>query len=597
MSQLQKFLVALLFTFSILGVGCAPNQTAVETAVSITPTDPADPLPTNPSPTAQPTTDENDAGAIAYVQNNTLYIQNSGQAPLSVDACPPGTVRCVFHYLKWSPNNQHLLYYYHDDSGTGALHLADRQGNRQAVDQAVQFVMPGDWSPDGQGLIFLGEGSLIVGSEGTPNKSLHEVWTAVLDSSGQLQPAKSIGQAERLGDGCGGGGRSASQELYEREGGTAYGYLMSVVEWTAPDILIYTTGCDNQTVGRFDIQSGVQLPPFDRAVRNLVLTNDHNQWFGIGGPSWSADPVDHQIVQGVAGKTAVTPIPTSQPAELVFYGSVSDTLYYTTLTTVETHSDLPSGDNFSFNTVSLWQLNLDGSSETMRWQSDDHAIAQLSELANGEPIFVRIENDRDLYEKLLEDTTQTASDLPAFLPRRHIYRLAANGTLQPLIDDAGNPEPTHKLGIPVPELRFDGETGGCGNIFAYRSNAGRTEYIQIFINARNIPLSTTPTTVDIAQHPEDVMVQLDHFADDVRNIDNFPYCNDVVPVATPQSIWQAQNGRLTITLSTDSATLDCTGDDYTATILLENLTLNNGTETLELDSVAIEEVTVGWCAG
>jgi hypothetical protein len=143
-------------------------------------------------------------------------------------------------------------------------------------------------------------------------------------------------------------------------------------------------------------------------------------------------------------ETAVTILPTTNPVELVFYGSVSHKLYYTTRELVESSEISDIGASFDFYKAALWQINMDGSEERMLWQTEDQAFAQVSELPNGDILLVRVENDRPLYEAL-QNGTATMADTGQFAPQRHIVRFTGNGReLQSVVENGGQPEITHK---------------------------------------------------------------------------------------------------------------------------------------------------------
>jgi hypothetical protein len=265
------------------------------------------------------------------------------------------------------------------------------------------------------------------------------VWTAVLDASSIVQEPQLVGKTNHLDDGCGGGGRSASEVLYENEGGTAYGYLMSVMEWTESGTLLYTNNCSNIGINRFDMNSGVDLPPFETELRNLIVDESGSQWYAITGPPWGTEAESHQIATGKPEETAVTIIPTQNPVELLFYGSHSGKLYYTTREFVENAEISDLGAYFNFFKSALWQINQDGSEETLLWQGEDQAYAQVSETANGDLLFVVVENDRPLYEAL-QNGSVTMDEMGEFAPQRHIMRLTFGSEPETVLSNAGQPE-------------------------------------------------------------------------------------------------------------------------------------------------------------
>jgi hypothetical protein len=126
---------------------------------------------------------------------------------------------------------------------------------------------------------------------------------------------------------------------------------------------------------------------------------------------------------------------------LVFYGPISHKLYYTTRELVESAELGDLNEYFNFFKSALWQVDVDGSEEMMLWQAEDQAFAQVIEAANGDVVFVRVENDRPLYEAL-QNGSATTDNIDEFAPQRHIVRLVPSGELQPMVANAGQPQLT-----------------------------------------------------------------------------------------------------------------------------------------------------------
>jgi lipoprotein-anchoring transpeptidase ErfK/SrfK len=378
--------------------------------------------------------------ALAYVQDNTLFIRalDGGEA-IAVETCPEGSY-CQIQYLKWSPDGQYLLYYYDEYDGPNAsLRLADRQGNVQTVSDDIFYRQPGAWSPDGRAIAFFRPtGTYTEGSETEPAVEVHEVWTAAVGADGAVGELQLIGSINMQFDGCGIGQQSWSEALYQDEGGTSYGLLMDVTEWTATGILLYTLDCGNVGIGRFDMNSAAQLEPFDVPLRSLVLNNTRDRWYAVTGPSWPAETTDNQLATGTPDSLAVEIIPTSQPVELVFYGPVSGRLYYTAREVVERAELTDLGLSLPFYRSALWTINPDGTGEALLWQAEDHAFARVTERPDGTILFTRVENERLLYEAA-QDATIT--DLSPYAPQRHIVQVPATGG-EPavVIANAGQPE-------------------------------------------------------------------------------------------------------------------------------------------------------------
>lgn len=383
------------------------------------------------------------ANAIAYVQNNQLFIRSlpGGNTVLVPgDPCPEGSY-CSLSYLKWSPDGQYLLYTYYDGSRS-SLRLSDLQGNGQMIED-VANIRPGAWSLDGRTIAYMVQTN--TPAETTEESFLagwvFEVWTVSIAEDGTLGTPQLVGTWQNSGDGCGGGGRSASEVLYENEGGTPYGYKMGVTEWTAQNILLFNLNCTNIGLGRFDMTTGSQLPDFDQPLRNLVLNNSGDRWYAVTGDTWDRDnPENNQLVTGTPDSTDITVIPTSAKVELVFVGQTSGSLYYTERNPLGRESYDDRGLYFAYYESALWRIQPDGSGEErLLFGADVQAYAQVEETAVGDLLFVLVENERPLAEaaQFVEGNPDT---LQAFYPQRHIMQLPASGGEPTLIlSNAGQP--------------------------------------------------------------------------------------------------------------------------------------------------------------
>ncbi len=370
------------------------------------------------------------ADAIAYVQNEQIFIRtlpDGNTVPVHTEPCPEGSY-CSLDYLKWSPDGQFLLYTYYDGQGSSSLRVSDLQGNGQIIEN-VAFIRPGDWSPDGRSIVFFRETDTYFEADDiSPGGRLMEVWTVALAEDGQLQTPQLVGTWRQVGDGCGGGGRSLSEVLYEDEGGTSYGYKMAVTEWTAQNILLFNLICTNIGIGRFDIASGTELPSFEQPLRNLVLNNSGDRWYAVIGNAWDRDnPDSNQLVTGTPDSTEITVIPTSAKVELVFVGQTSGSLYYTERNPLERESIDSRGLYFAYYESALWRLQPDGSGEErLLFGPDVQAYAQVEETAAGNLVFVLVENERPL-AAAAQFTEGNPDTLQAYTPQRDIMQLPASG--------------------------------------------------------------------------------------------------------------------------------------------------------------------------
>jgi hypothetical protein len=383
------------------------------------------------------------ANAIAYVQNEQLFIRtlpDGATIPVHTVPCPEGSY-CALAYLKWSPDGNYLLYTYYDGSRS-SLRLSDRQGNVQIIEDAAN-IRPGDWSPDGRTLVYMKQTD--TPAETTEESFLpgwvFEVWTVSVAEDGRLGTPQLVGPWQNSGDGCGGGGRSQSEVLYENEGGTSYGYEMGVMEWTTQNILLFTLNCTNIGIGRFDMTTGTELPGFDAPLRNLVLNASGDRWYAATGYASERDNPDmNQLVTGTPDSTEISIIPTSAKVELVFVGQTSDTLYYTERNPLGRESMDDKGLYFGFYESALWRIQSDGTGEErLLFGEDVQAYAQVAETAVGDILFVQVENDRPLFEAAQNPQLDQAA-LQAYLPQRHIMLLPANsGEPITILSNAGLP--------------------------------------------------------------------------------------------------------------------------------------------------------------
>lgn len=148
-----------------------------------------------------------------------------------------------------------------------------------------------------------------------------------------------------------------------------------------------------------------------------------------------------------------------------------------------------------------------------------------------------------------------------------------------------------------PVLTYNGGIGGCGDIFVYAGNNGRTEYLTIFLDARALALTTESRTLSLSDWPDAVRVAVAVYADDIHTLGQFPYCNDVAPVAVAQSIWEAISGTVTVQASAVPPAESCAGESYQVTVHLADVTFMLNNDSVYLPALALPDVTVGWCAG
>ena len=379
--------------------------------------------PATPLPAAEPT-----YTAIAFVRAGVLYIQTPNAAATPVEDCAGNACR-IFH-LTWSPDGAYLLYYWQPtaENTKPEIRLADQQGNVQTVTPDAAFFRPATWSPDGRQLAYLvnterfGEATAFGGST-----HILELWTAEV-STGLLQNRQQRGDIY-FGEGCGGGGRSASAEIYEVEGGFAYGYLAGLMAWTADDIILFSHNCGSRGVGRFDLTTGAELEPYPGGLRSLALNATRDQWVAIDE--------QQQIVLGTPAALDYAPVAAQGAPELVFFGQQSGNLYYTTLTitgTAELVDTVATLDPqifvspyFDFTQAELRKIDLATSAETVLTAGHGYAYARATEGAiEGATglFFARVEDNTELFAAVQEGKL-TLENIQELLPTVDVLWLPA----------------------------------------------------------------------------------------------------------------------------------------------------------------------------
>lgn len=338
---------------------------------------------------------------VAFVRAGVLYIQTPNAEAVPVEDCAGNACR-IFH-LTWSPDGAYLLYYWQPtaENTKPEIRLADQQGNVQTVTQNAAFFRPAAWSPDGRQLAYLVNTERSEESATLGGARIMELWTAEVND-GALQTVQQRGEI-RFGEGCGGGGRSASAEVYEVEGGFAYGYLAGIVAWTAEDIILFSHNCGSRGVGRFDLATGAELEPYSGGLRSLSFNATREQWVAIDE--------QNQLVLGSAAALDYTPVAAQKPAELVFFGQQSGNLYYTTLTITDTKEMVDALANldpqilvspyFDFTQPELRKLDLASTTETVLGGEHGYAYARVTEGAGG-LFFAQVEDNTELLTALQE---------------------------------------------------------------------------------------------------------------------------------------------------------------------------------------------------
>ena len=364
---------------------------------------------------------------VAFVRNGVLYIQTPNAEAVLVEDCAGNACR-IFH-LTWSPDGAYLLYYWQPiaENAKPELRLTDQQGHVQTVTQNAAFFRPAAWSPAGRQLAYLVNTERIEESATLGGARMMELWTVEVND-GALQNGQQRGEI-RFGEGCGGGGRSASAEVYEVEGGFAYGYLAGIMAWSADDIILFSNNCGSRGVGRFDLATGAELEPYPGGLRSLALNATRDQWVAIDE--------QQQIVLGTPAALDYTPVAAQGAPELVFFGQQSGNLYYTTLTitgTAELVDTVATLDPqifvspyFDFTQAELRKIDLATSAETVLTAGHGYAYARATEGAiEGATglFFARVEDNTELFAAVQEGKL-TLENIQELLPTVDVLWLPA----------------------------------------------------------------------------------------------------------------------------------------------------------------------------
>lgn len=406
----------------------SPAVTTVLTEATSTPLAATDPTAT-PAPMPEGNIETASAsGQSAYVRAGVLYIQDASGNTIPLDDCSAGN--CFIYHLDWSPTGTHLLYYIgsYDGSVPHQIRVADTTGAAQTVAEQPAYVQPAGWSWDGAHIAYrTSTGRYAEVSDG-PGMQIQELWTVVVADDGTLGTTELRGEVT-FGEGCGGGGRSESANLYEREGGFAYGYLSGVMLWTPADILLYSDNCTTIGISRFDLASNTALEPIP-GLRSLSLN--------AAGDAWVAINDQNQIVTGTPDSLDATVITSTSAPELVFYGKQTGTIYYTTLEIVDRIDLVEQASqwmdqsinvypSFDVTQASVVALDPNTGAETVLYANDAtaYAYAHVTEWADGGLTFSRVESNVEL-QTAVEHETLTADNWRDYLPTTDLLYIAPN---------------------------------------------------------------------------------------------------------------------------------------------------------------------------
>ncbi len=380
------------------------------------------------------------AGLIAYQRNKQLWLAKadlSGDSFKLAECVEQDKVICDLPSVHWSPDGSHFFYELTVD-GEHRILVSDLQGQQQGYRISRPPSRDPVWSPDGNKIIFYvvdpnrpwgdhskrGLSPLDIGF-------IEEVWQLQMGASGTWLAPQKLTDLETPGIGCGGGGVSISDALYDIQGGFALGYQAArKMVWTIDDVIIYPLTCDFwQGYGRLDAHTWQPMAPYGGELRGLTLDASGSRWYAVTGHNRVQDPNNNRLVTGTADKTTYEVIETAVPVEMVFVGSQTGCLYYTARERLD-HKDLSEQVKwnksvepyFNFYHTQLWTILPDGTDERLLWESDDHSFSRVTETIHGDIRFVIVENDVDLYEVIAGGAPE--EEWIEHLPHAHIMRFS-----------------------------------------------------------------------------------------------------------------------------------------------------------------------------
>jgi hypothetical protein len=384
----------------------------------------------SPAEAANAETTANAPIPAAFVRDRVLYIKTG---PSEAEMIPVEDCRatdCHIYHTVWSPTGSHLLYYLdsYERNVPRQLRMADAAGTVQTITEQAAFIQPAAWSPDGTSIVYRTDTGTYTEPTNGPARQIQELWTVAVAADGTLGTPELRGEVT-FGEGCGGGGRSESANTYEREGGFAYGYLSGILIWTPADILLYTDNCTARGVNRFDLANNAALEPYANDLRSLSLNATGEQWVAIDN--------QNQLVSGTPTSLETTVITTSAAPEMVVYGQVTGSIYYTTLeyvgdtTLIEQMGSMDPAiliqPFFDTTLAALVKLDLATGIETELYGGDGYAYARITETAGGSVIFSRVQDITEV-QAALEKNELTAENWREYLPTVDVLMLAPGST-------------------------------------------------------------------------------------------------------------------------------------------------------------------------
>lgn len=150
---------------------------------------------------------------------------------------------------------------------------------------------------------------------------------------------------------------------------------------------------------------------------------------------------------------------------------------------------------------------------------------------------------------------------------------------------------------PDPALELDlVESDGCADVYVYRTDAERSTFLVVDADVEELGLAMgQQSRFDLDDPPSGLDVRVDVYEEPPLSP---TYCNDVITGERPVDRWRGVSGQVSISLL--EAERERTGVPrlYRAVVVLEDLTLEDGTGRRYTAEALIEiAAEVGWLPG
>jgi hypothetical protein len=144
-------------------------------------------------------------------------------------------------------------------------------------------------------------------------------------------------------------------------------------------------------------------------------------------------------------------------------------------------------------------------------------------------------------------------------------------------------------------VAFRENSGGCGNVFVYKTNDDGTVGISVFADKEKLNLSTTEKTFDVGK-TDGLIVKL-LIGEKVAQL----YCNDILYPDQPKSQKLiGKSGQAKISISRVDESQPIWDRNYTATVSLKNIHFvkEDGSDSeITIGELSFKDVRVGWLSG